>query len=193
MKKIIISSILASMLTVSTASAFDDQREGFLVGIGAGASIVNTSLDVYDSYYGSFSSDESSFGLATSFKLGYGFNNQFLLYYTNDVSWFGLKGTNDTFITGGSSIGAMYYIDENSPIYLVGAIGIGSFSNFTNGGGETGSTFSIGGGYEVSPHVLLEATYQHVNVEDYYNDGYNYGSADVSTNSFRFTINYMWY
>ena len=180
MKKIIISSILASMLTVSTASAFDDQREGFLVSIGAGAALVNTSPDRFD--------DESSFGFTTSFKIGYGFSNQFLLYYVNDVSWFGLDGTNDTFATGGSNIGISYYIDESSPYYVMGAIGIGSFQNFTDGYGEIGSTFSIGGGYEVSPHILLEATYQHVSVEDF-----GYANTDVSTNSLRFTVNYMWY
>ncbi len=180
MKKIIISSILASMLTVSTASAFDDQREGFIASIGGGLALVNTSPDRFE--------DESSFGFATSFKIGYGFSNQFLLYYVNDVSWFGLDDTDDTFTTGGSSIGATYYIDENSPYYITGAIGIGVFSNFTEGDGEMGSTFSIGGGYEISPHVLLEANFQHASVEDF---GYN--NTDVSTNSFRFTVNYMWY
>ena len=174
MKKIIISSILASVLTVSTASAFDDQREGFLASIGAGLNLTNTSI---------YNNSETSFGLSTAFKIGYGFNNQFLLYYTNDVSWYGLDVSDDWYTTGASSIGASYYIEENSPYYVLGSIGIGGLSNFTAGdGSDTGMAFALGGGYEYSPHVLLEGTWQHVSAED-----------DVSSNVFKFTINYMWY
>ena len=176
MKKIIISSILASMLTVSTASAFDDQREGFLVSIGAGANLVNTA----DNFH-----SETSLGLSTAFKIGYGVNNQFLLYYTNDVAWYGLDINNDTWITGGSAIGASYYIEENSPYYVIGSLGIGVFSNFTSGvSADSGLTFALGGGYEYSPHIMLETTWQHTSIDDY---------DDFSTNVFKFTINYMWY
>ena len=183
MNKIIISTIAASLLTISTAQAFDDQREGFLMGVGAGAAIVNTS---------STGLDESSFGFATSFRMGYGFNNQFLLYYTNDISWFGIDDyrNDDTFISGGSAIGASYYIEENSPIYITGSLGLGGFSNFTSDySTDLGSTFSIGGGYEISPHVLLEASYQRTNADNY-NEGYG---AEMSTNAFKFTVNYLWY
>jgi len=174
MKKIIFSSILASMMAVSTASAFDDQREGFLVGIGGGLNLTNTSV---------YSYSETSFGFSTAFKIGYGFNNQFLLYYTNDVSWYGLDGSDDWWMTGGSAIGASYYMEENSPYYLLGSLGIGGFSNFTTGeSADSGITFALGGGYEYSPHVLLETTWQHVSTDD-----------DISTNVFKFTINYMWY
>ena len=177
MNKIIISAIAASLLTISSAQAFDDQREGFLVGLGAGLSLVNSEVATYD---------ETSLGFATSFKIGYGFSNQFLLYYVNNVSFFGQDYSNDTFTTGGSSIGASYYFDENSPYYALGSIGLGSFGNFSSGNGEIGSTFSIGAGYEYSPHILLEGVFEHVNVDDYSYNG-------ASTNSLRFTINYMWY
>ena len=175
MKKIIISSVLASMLTVSTASAFDDQREGFLIGLGAGLNLTNT---------GFYNSSETSFGLSTAFKIGYGFNNQFLLYYTNDVSWYGLDRSDDWFVTGASGIGASYYIEENSPYYVMGSLGIGTFADFTSGesADDTGLAFTLGGGYEYSPHVLLETTWQNISTGD-----------DTSNNVFKFTINYMWY
>lgn len=194
MNKIIISTITASLLTISSAQAFDDQREGFLMSFGAGLSSVNSELTAYNNYYGnSFSIDERSLGFATAFKIGYGFNNQFLLYYTNDVSWFGIDAinNNDTFITGGSAIGASYYIDENGPIYITGAIGLGIFSNFSSGdSADLGSTFSVGAGYEITPHVQLEATWQHTSTENYSD---YYSDTDVTTNALRFTINYMWY
>ncbi len=189
MKKVTLSVLTASLLTVSSAQAFDDQREGFLMGIGAGIANVNTTFS------SNYEADYSSFGFATSFKMGYGFSNQFLLYYTNDVSWFGIDGANgDNFISGGSSIGASYYFDENSPFYITGSIGLGIFANFTSGDAASGSTFSLGAGYEVTPHVMLEATFQRTSVTDY-TEGYDYydDSTDVATNAFRFTVNYMLY
>jgi hypothetical protein len=182
MKKILFSSILATMLTLSSVEAFDEQREGFILSLGAGISSVNTDIKV-----GSSDFDDSSFGLATSFKIGYGFTNQFLLYYVNDVSWYGYDNdsNDDTYTSGLTGVGVSYYIDESSPYYVMGAVGFGSFVNFSENQGENGSAFSIGAGYEVSPHFLVEATYLSTDIDE--------DRVELTTGAFRVTANYMWY
>jgi hypothetical protein len=182
MKKIVISSILAGLLATTSLEAFDEQREGFIVSFGAGVSSINTEID-----FSRYGADDTSFGLATSFKIGYGFTNQFLLYYINDISWYGYDNdpNDDTYTSGLTGIGASYYIQENSPFYVMGGVGIGSFTNFSESEGETGSAFIIGGGYEVSPHIQVEATYLSTSVKE--------DSIDLDTGAFRLTANYIWY
>ena len=182
MKKIVISSILAGLVVTTSLEAFDEQREGFIVSLGAGVSSIKTEVEI-----GHMGADETSLGLATSFKIGYGFTNQFLLYYVSDVSWYGYHNDSkdDTYTSGHGGIGASYYIEENSPYYVMGAIGMGSFTNFTEAVGETGSAFIIGCGYEVSPHFQIEATYLSTDIEE---DG-----VVLNTGAFRLTANYMWY
>ncbi len=178
MNKILNSVMLVAVLTTTSVSAFDDQKEGFLVGIGAGVA----KLTIEENSWA------TSLGLATSFKIGYGFTNQFALYYRSDVSWFGYEddSQDDTYISGLAGIAADYYVDENSPYYLTAGVGIGSFANFTTKGqSETGSAYTIGAGYEVAPHVSLEAMYLSNTI-----DGHD---GEFSTNALRLTVNYMWY
>lgn len=184
MKKVLAMSLLTSMAAFSSLEAFDDNREGFVISLGAGVSSIKTEIDM-GNYYGS--ADETSFGLATSFKIGYGFTKQFLLYYVNDVSWYGYDNdpNDDIYTSGITGIGASYYIEENSPFYVTAAIGIGSFTNFSESEGETGSAFVIGGGYEVIPHFHLEATYLSTSIEE--------NGVELDTGAFRLTANYMWY
>ena len=185
MNKILNSVMLVAVLTTASTSvsAFDDQKEGFLVGIGAGVAKIKTEVDV-----GSLGADDTSLGLATSFKIGYGFTNQFALYYRNDVNWFGYDSDpqDDTYISGLTGIAANYFIEENSPYYLTAGVGVGSFANFTNKTrSETGSAYTIGAGYEVAPHVSLEATYLSNTIEE--------KNVELSTGALRLTVNYMWY
>ena len=182
MKKLLTSSLLAGLLATTSLQAFDEQKEGFVLNIGAGFSSITTDLT-----YGTLGADESSFGFATSFKIGYGFTNQFLLYYINDVSWYGYDklANDDTYISALTGIGASYYPEEGSPYYLMGAIGIGSIANISENVGERGSAFMIGGGYEFSPHLNIEANYLATNIEE--------NSVELSTGALRLTLNYMWY
>ncbi|MCF6243920.1 MAG: porin family protein [Sulfurovum sp.] len=182
MKRILISTILASVLSVSSLSAFDEQKKGFLLSYGAGASFIDTKVKT-----GKVGTDGSTFGLATSFKVGYGFTNQFALYYMNDISWF--ESENDpyghTHSSGFSGISGSYYITESSPIYVTAGVGIGTFSNFSELKVETGESYLLGAGYEFSPHVQVEATYHSNTIEE--------KNVDLSTDALKITVNYMLY
>jgi len=65
--------ILAS---VQSAYAFDESRKGFFIGVGGGAH--TTSID--------FNTSESlsEIGFASSFKIGGGFTDNFVLYYVRN-------------------------------------------------------------------------------------------------------------
>ena len=183
MKKILLTTLLGLAVSLSSLQAFDDKREGFILSVGAGLSSVTTDVKVnYNA-----SADETSLGFATSLKIGYGFTNQFSVYYVRNASWFGYENDSaeDTYVSGLSGVGANYYIEENSPMYVMAAFGFGDFANFTENSGDTGSAFMLGGGYEVYPHVQVEATYLVASVEE--------DSIELDTSAFQLTLNYQWY
>ncbi len=76
--------------------AFNGSRKGFVLGFAGGlsytsyehkaAKLVEPKLmrEVTDTY----PYKDSGVGLATNFILGYGFTDQFILHYTNNVAWF---------------------------------------------------------------------------------------------------------
>ena len=171
-------------MIVSSAEAFDGDRKGFILGLGAGVSAISTEVTVDNDGYHDDSSD-SSVGFSTSLKIGYGFTDQFAVYYLRDAAWFGYDHNDDNFIAGISGVGATYYIEPNSPAYVMAGIGFGDFANFTEGEGEVGSAFVLGGGYEVYPHVQAEASYLVTNIDE--------SGLDFSSSTFHLTLNYLWY
>jgi hypothetical protein len=186
MKKIILSMAVSSLLVLSSAQAFDDKREVFIVGVGAGYSFVDN--DVTSNTNTKFNvSNKNAHALATSFKIGYGFNEQFSVYYFNDVSWFRFDAdkADDTYTSGISGIGGNYYLDPCGPWYITAGIGMGSYGNFSEKETLTGGAFMLGAGYEVAPHMQVEGKITFVGVDE---DG-----AELGTASGALTLNYLWY
>ena len=77
--------VLTAVTVMATAvCAFDGERRGFILGFGIGPGYTNFSQEV-----GGIESDsEGKLSFVTDFRIGGGFNEQFLLYYENRVSWF---------------------------------------------------------------------------------------------------------
>jgi len=176
----LLSALLAAALATSTANAFDEHRKGFLVGIGAGATINKTKATEAD-----FSIKETNAGFATSFKIGYGFTNEFLLYYVNDVSWHSYKNSDDTYISALTGIGVSFYFDKKKPFYVMGAIGVGTYGNLSLETYKRGAAYSLGLGYEIIPHLNVETSYMATNVK--------IENAKIKTDNLRATLNYTWY
>ena len=174
MKKIIIPTI-ATLLLVTNASAFDGNKEGFMLGIGAGVSSVKTT------YTGGNSRDTS---FATSLKLGYGFNEQLAVYLASESGVYKYNGKGETADTSLIGIGLDYYIDQNSPFYVTGMVGLGSVNKLKKAKVQTGYGFLIGAGYEISDHITLQADYMKINTDD---------KLNADTDSIRFTARYTWY
>ncbi len=72
--------LLAFLFTATPALAFDEQREGFILGFGAGFHILKED----DPGTGTWS--RSAGGLATSLKIGAGITNQVAVYYVRNAS-----------------------------------------------------------------------------------------------------------
>lgn len=179
-----LSAVLISVLVLGASIfAFDDNRKGFMVGVGGGYQ----SLSI-----GSF----SDAGIATSFKIGGGITEKFSLYYVNNVSFYsdsvyGISGSSlvlldDSTLAGAgvSGIGATYYFSDapRSP-YILGALGLSAIRYFEYSGlDEVGTGFMIGGGYAWN-HVHVELTYLSATGFDNFAD----------TSSVQFTVNYLWF
>jgi len=183
-KFFITKTVIITLLLLSSAKAFDNHRKGFLFSIGAGMSRIN--MEVTPKFQG-YSADDNSFGFDTSFKIGYGFTDQFLLYYINDVTWYksDLDYDDDTYVSGITGIGITYYPKENEPWYIMGGIGVGSYINISKDESDTGSAYIFGAGYEISSHFQVEATYRSTKLDTDY--------QELTTGAFRLTANYMWY
>lgn len=186
-------SIAAILLSATPALAFDDSREGFILGLGAGLhSITNDYTN-----NGVSTLTESKSGLITSFKIGGGITNQFALYYVRNASWFTKQITTGSTtkeahgVVGIGGIGATYYFEPTAPSgYMLAAIGGSDYafpleSNVTT---QTGGGILLGGGYEFSPHVMFEVTLMGTTVSDPSNT-----QVKTKSSSLQFTLNYMFY
>ena len=174
MKRIIIPTLTALLLG-STANAFDDNKEGFILGLGIGASSIKTTYTRGDS---------RDIGFATSIKLGYGFNKQTIMYLGAIGDAYKYDGKGKSIDTAISGIGFDYYFDENAPYYVTAMVGVGTINELKNSDEEKGYGFLVGLGYELSQHLSLETSYMKINTDD---------KLDADTDAIRFMVNYTWY
>lgn len=151
-----------------SASAFDGNRKGFLLGIGLGA-------------HGSEIGPDSQGGLASSFKIGVGITNKLAIYYANHVAYFNADG----FLYGSSltGIGVSYYFSANRPsFFLTGTIGLAGFDDFdtdeddfSTGNSGDGEGIAFGFGFELARLLTFESMVMHSTI-DY--DGNVIGDRD---------------
>lgn len=186
--------VLAACLFAATpALAFDDNRQGFILGLGIGLHSINSDLVVNGAKTGS----QSESGIATSFKIGGGVTDQFALYYVRNASWYsapysdGFATREIAYTIGLSGLGASYFLEPAAPSgYFLAAVGVGDISApFENNiQADTGGAFMLGGGYEFSNNLMFEATLQATNIQ-------SSGTAPVTrkSSSLQFTINYLFY
>ncbi|MGD8560742.1 MAG: hypothetical protein PVH04_13815, partial [Gammaproteobacteria bacterium] len=169
------------------AHAFDENRTGFILGLGAGLHTID--IDSFNNGFQLGSDSES--GIATSLKLGGGITNQFALYYVRNASWFSSDGSNTTFLVGISGLGASYYFSSSAPSgYILAAVGVGDIDApfESNIEADTGNATMIGGGYEVNDHLHLEVTLLRTDI-----DSSDFSNLTLETSSIQFTFNYLWY
>lgn len=179
------------VLSATQSFAFDNQRSGFVLGLGAGFH----STDIDFTFNGSTFASESESGLATSFKIGGGITDQFMLYYVRNASWFtapyfdGFTTRDETYTLGLSGIGASYFLSPSAPsAYFLGALGAGDLTVPSQGESETGSAAMIGAGYEFQSHVTFEATLMSTDI-----NSSSINALGLESRSLQFTINYTFY
>jgi hypothetical protein len=105
--------VVTFILMISqVANAFDDDRQGFVFGLGVGFH----SIDLDFNFNGSKTGSGSESGLSTSFKIGGGITSQFSLFYVRNASWYsapyfnGNTTSNITYTVGISGIGGGHTI-----------------------------------------------------------------------------------
>ncbi len=190
--------MVAMVLTAATGvQAFDRNRKGFIIGLGGGLGFTSYQHEedwgwVYETQMDT-GDRKTTVAFATDFRIGGGFNEQFMLYYENRVAWLSAEGDS----AGGSDviaahavglIGFSYYLKPITPTwYLVGSVGTSSWMEPFETDGDTKSGFGLSGGagYEFARRVSVEGT---VNWGDTEKD-----ECKTKAMSVLFTICYIWY
>lgn len=176
------------LMSAMSASAFDDERRGFILGLGAG---FGSAKQTVTASAGGLSVDASTStgGFATDFRIGGGINDQFLLYWTGQQVFF--SEFDELWAQGISGLGAAYFLEPTAPsLFFEAVLGVGGLIWVKEFEADTGFGFSIGAGYEFSPHWCLQASYFRANVGS---DSYAGVSMDQSVSSFRVTISWLAY
>jgi opacity protein-like surface antigen len=154
MKKfgILLSLIVLVAMFASQAQAFDGDRKGFVLNLGAGAGQGKLKLS-----NSSDSISDDGIGFSTDFKIGAGLSSNSVLYYSNRVIWWSSEGVSVT--TGMSAVAFSYFFSPEAPsFFLSGSIGIG-VASIEDLDSESGAGFGIGAGFEFAKNWTVEASY----------------------------------
>ena len=147
------------------------RRKGFIFGLSAGVGNTSFTRPLAEYYWRHADGSESSTArqtraaLVTELKIGHGFTDQFLLYYTSRISWLPLQHfTKDTMIANGAAgMGFMYFPFRRRGLYLVGNIGLATLVTWhppltLENARQTGVSVSGGIGYELISHWSIDFT-----------------------------------
>ncbi len=164
MRRILFISMLLLFLCVSSfGMAFDNQRQGFIIGGLGGIAVVTWKDDgVWVNGY-KFDAYGTNIALHIDFRVGGGFKgDKFMLYFWSVCNWFSIENYYDPddpdypedqlIINGIGGLGVSYYFKPTSPsLYINAGIGIAMWSAIQPGVGAMG-----GIGYEFFRHLSVE-------------------------------------
>lgn len=156
---------LAALLLSVRAQAWDDQRKGFLLGLGIGPGFTSFTQTIQVDGLSAESPREDKMAVITDFKIGYAPDNSWALYYTSKVSWFGMENAlgNKVIVANGlGAVAASYWLKPLAPSpFLATGFGYSTWLlPFEDERPDTwmGMGLFAGGGYEFSKHASLELT-----------------------------------
>ena len=154
-----------------TRKSLRGQRKGFIFGLGVGVgqtSFTKPFAEYYwrHAYESEWSTErQTRSALVTELKIGHGFSDQFLLYYTSRISWLPLQHfTKDTTVANGAAgMGFMFFPFRRIGLYLVGNIGLATLVTWQppltlENARQTGVSVSGGIGYELFSHWSIDFT-----------------------------------
>lgn len=155
---IILITIIISEGLVRDVSAAE-KRDGLLISVGGGVANTKITFKSNDAKKDSYISN----GFAFSARLGWCFNEHFLLYWDmRESAYFTYKpANNDTYHAGlWTSIGSSYYLNKSpNSFYLTGAVGLGDLETGQFNSDAivgTGISYLIGPGYIINNKVGIE-------------------------------------
>ncbi|MDH3892206.1 MAG: hypothetical protein OEV49_14100 [candidate division Zixibacteria bacterium] len=147
------------LASAQPCSAFDRERNGFVLGFGAGPGFAKADYEDLD--------DLDEFGLQTNLVIGHGFSEKYMVYYTGLQFWGPIFfGRRDGLLQRGDiqlvlipSAGIRYYLSQNSKsLFLGGGVGMSIMRNSNMGtfGLSGGAAFHGVAGYEFTQYVNVE-------------------------------------
>ncbi|MCX7835692.1 MAG: porin family protein [bacterium] len=162
MYKMICLSILFCIFVFShSLYAFDNERQGFILGFGIGFGSISYTQEL-STPYRSVSGSESKNPFVTNFKIGYAPQNQWSIYWSSKVNWFEMDnaaGSTSDMAAGYGTISGSYYLKTEAPsFYFSGGFGRSTWIAWSSSGdnSSTGSGVMFGAGYEFSKHWCVE-------------------------------------
>ena len=181
MKKlhVVIGLVLLGAMFASQAHAFDGDRKGFVLNLGAGfgqgkLKLANSTDSLTD----------DGTGFSTDFKIGGGLSPNSVLYYTNRVIWWSVGGVSVT--TGMSAAGFSYFFNPQAPSFFLDAsIGLG-VATVEETDSESGMGFGIGAGFEFTKNWTIEASYLSAKV-------WEEGDLNLTASNLALTISWFAY
>jgi opacity protein-like surface antigen len=157
-----ICAIITLMLLISiNSNAQQDERKGFILGLGIGPGVLNYKLKVDRGNYSIHYNRVKKLPVMSNFKIGYAPNENLAIYWTAKVSWFRSEKIQeeprDIMVSGVAGIGVTYYLKEEAPsVYFNGGVGYSTFSALSLeddlSNNHMGFGFSAGAGYEFAKH-----------------------------------------
>jgi len=146
----------------SSAHAWDNERRGFVLGIGLGTGVTSFRQEVESGGQSATSDTENQAGLMTDFKIGYAWSDQWLLCYNSGTSWFAMRNALGDKVTISSDVNGlclMHYFQPTAPSwFLSGTVGFSGWDAPFEEGSDAwiGAGLAVGGGYEFSPHWYVQ-------------------------------------
>lgn len=155
----VLSLFILTLIISSSAfsSTFNDDVKGFYLALGVGYG----QLD-----YENSSGSESESGLATNFRIGYGFNEQFALYYDRSATTSSTNG--NSYVEGVTGIGAAYYFKPSVPTaFITATFGEGDLTDVDSSDSELGSGKAFSLGYRFKTHQSVEIKLVSMELDDF--------------------------
>ncbi len=167
------------IVSVGSIKAFDGKRDGFIASLGIGVhSIRYSTIDDTKETKG------SNFGVSSSFIIGFGFLEQFSLYFIRATSWY--TPIDHLLSSGITGIGGRYhFLPQNRSWYIEGAIGVGDIADLDDYQVDRGFGWLVGAGYEIVDGISLSGNILLTDIDT--------GIENIDTASYIFSINYSWY
>lgn len=162
-KTLFFMALIGALLPLSSLQAWDGKRQGFLLGLGAGAGSLEYT-DVQSVHLNDENRSDELSTIAFMPKVGYAPSDRFALLYYRHPFLFDAKnaqGTSQELTACVELLGLHYYFDSGPSLYVGAGWGNSYFFEGLENTAESalkgsGSALSIG--YEFSEHYSLELT-----------------------------------
>jgi len=177
-KALLITLALLLLMVPLTASAFDGDRQGFMLNLGAGFGQGKLTASGFGA---SASTDAVGFG--GDFKIGGGPSSQVLVYFTNRTLWYSPEVANieGNLINGMSAAGVSYFLEPQAPsFFFSGALGVGVAVDRDADESMSGMGFTLGVGFEFARSFIAELTFMYSGVSgDIDIDGVDWSISNI--------------